>query len=119
MSKQGVGKGPGKMASLSSVYIYNISSRVTSLAAAVAEPTTEEIQEQHMKHIGEISKHLATEPIQSEDLTFEQEQWLNFRMSRPFPKPYRPWPKTKKKFEFKTFSFAEVLASVEPLEETD
>ena len=49
----------------------------------------------------------------------EQKQWLYFRMSRPFPQPYRPWPKTKKKFEFKTFSFVEVLASVEPLEEAD
>ena len=55
----------------------------------------------------------------SEVLNEEQKQWLYFRMSRPFPEPYRPWPKTKKKFEFKTFSFAEVLASVEPLEETD
>ena len=54
-----------------------------------------------------------------EVLNEEQERWLYFRMSRPFPQPYKPWPKTKKKFEFKTFSFAEVLASVEPLEETD
>lgn len=58
-----------------------------SLAAA-AEPTTEEIQERHMKHIAEITKDLA--PPQSEELTYEQQEWLNFRMARPFPKPYRP-----------------------------
>ena len=61
-----------------------------NLAAVAAEPTTEEIQERHMKHIAEISKHLATEPIQSEELNYEQKQWQYFRMSRPFPKPYRP-----------------------------
>ena len=61
-----------------------------SLAAA-AELTDEEIKKQRWrKHIAEISKHLATEPIQSEDLTYEQQEWLNFRMARPFPKPYRP-----------------------------
>ncbi len=79
------------MASLSSVYVYNISSRVTTLAAATtAQLTTAEIQERAMKYIAEISKHLATEPIQSEELTFEQQEWLEFRMARPFPKPYRP-----------------------------
>jgi len=57
---------------------------------ASPELTAKEIQERHMKHIAEISKHLATEPIQSEDLNYEQQQWLNFRMARPFPKPYRP-----------------------------
>ena len=57
--------------------------------------------------------------IQSEELNYEQKQWRYFRMGRPFPKPYRPWPKTKKEFEYKTFSFADVNASVEPLEETD
>jgi len=46
----------------------------------------------------------------SKVLNEEQEQWLYFRISRPFPKPYRPWPKTKKNFEFKTFSFAEDLS---------
>ena len=56
---------------------------------------------------------------QSEDLTFEQKGWLYFRMGRPFPNPYKSFPKTKKKFEFKMFSFAEVLASVDPLKETD
>jgi len=76
--------------SLCLVYIYNISSRVTTVAAA-AKLTTEEIQERHMKHIAEISKHLSTEPIQSEDLTFDQQEWLEFRMARPFPKPYRPF----------------------------
>lgn len=69
---------------------YNNTTR-KSLAAAAAEPTTEEIQERHMKHIAEISKHLATEPIQSEELTFEQQEWLDFRMARPFPRPYRPY----------------------------
>jgi hypothetical protein len=39
-----------------------------------SELTTEEIQERHMKHIAEISKHLATEPIQSEELNYEQKQ---------------------------------------------
>ena len=68
-----------------------------------AELTTEDIQA----------------PPQSDDLNYEQKQWLYFRMSRPFPRPYRPYPKTKKELEYKTFSFAEVLASVEPLEETD
>jgi hypothetical protein len=60
-----------------------------SLAAAYL-PSDEEIKkEQWRKHIEEISKHLSTEPIQSEDLTYEQKEWLYFRMSRPFPKPYR------------------------------
>ena len=62
-----------------------------SLAACSAkERTTKEIQDRAMKHIAEISAHLATEPIQSEDLTYEQQEWLEFRMARPFPKPYRP-----------------------------
>ena len=61
-----------------------------SLAAA-AELTDAEIKKQRWrKHIEEISRHLDTEPIQSEELTFEQQEWLEFRMSRPFPKPYRP-----------------------------
>ena len=85
--------------------------------------TLESEKEQWRKNIEEISRHLDTEPIlsQSEELTFEQQEWLEFRMARPFPKPYRPWPKTKKefKYEYKTLSFAEDLASVEPLEETD
>ena len=62
-----------------------------SLAAA-AELTDAEIKKQRWrKHIAEISKHLATEPIQSEDLNYEQQQWLRQRMARPFPKPYRPF----------------------------
>ena len=62
-----------------------------SLAAA-AELTDEEIKKQRWrKHIAEISKHLSTEPIQSDELTFEQKEWLYFRMGRPFPKPYKPF----------------------------
>jgi len=56
----------------------------------ILQLTTKEIQERHLKHIAEISAHLDTEPIQSEELTFEQKEWLEFRMARPFPKPYRP-----------------------------
>jgi hypothetical protein len=60
-----------------------------SLAAAYI-PSDEEIKKQQWrKHIAKISKHLATEPIQSEDLTYEQQEWLNFRMARPFPEPYK------------------------------
>ena len=67
-----------------------------SLAAA-AELTDAEIKKQRWrKHIEEISRHLDTEPIQSEELTFEQQEWLEFRMSRPFPKPYR----TREPIEF-------------------
>ena len=88
--------------------------------AANDEPTDNDIKKQRWrKHIEEISRHLDTEPIQSEDPTFEQQEWLERRMASPMPEPFRPWPKTKKEFKFKTFSFAEVLASVEPLEETD
>jgi hypothetical protein len=88
-----------------------------SLAAA-AELTDAEVKKaQWLKHIEEITKDLA--PIQGEELTYEQQQWYDRKMASIRPKPYRPWPKTKKEFEFKTFSFAEVLASVEPLEETD
>ena len=57
--------------------------------AASAPLTDEEIKEWHLKHIAEITKDLA--PIQGEGLTFEQEEWLEFRMSRPFPPPYRPY----------------------------
>ena len=46
----------------------------SSLAAA-AELTDEEIKKQRWrKHIAEITKNLA--PPQSEDLTYEQKQWL-------------------------------------------
>jgi hypothetical protein len=63
--------------SMTQTYVYRI-----------IEPTeTETIQERHLKHIAEITKDLA--PIQGEDPTFEQQEWLDFRMSRPFPKPYR------------------------------
>jgi len=73
-------------------------------------------KEQWLKHIEEITKDLAR--IQGEELTYEQQEWYDRKMASVWPKPFRPWPKTRKKFEFKTFSFAEVLASVEPLEET-
>ena len=60
--------------------------------AASAPLTDEQIKKQQWrKHIEEISRHLASEPIQSEDLNYEQKQWLYFRMSRPFPKLYRPY----------------------------
>ena len=59
--------------------------------AASAPLTDEEIKKQRWrKHIEEISRHLATERIQSQYPTYEQKQWRYFRMSRPFPKPYRP-----------------------------
>ena len=65
--------------------------RRSRAACSAKEPTTKtkEIQDRAMKHIAEITKHLATEPIRSEDPTFEQQEWLEFRMARPFPKPYR------------------------------
>ena len=91
----------------------------TRILAAFPELTTEEIQRRQIKHIAEISKHLANKRIRSEYPTFEQQEWLNFRMARLFPKPYIPWPWTKKEFKFKTFSFAEVFVSVKPLTETD
>ena len=59
-----------------------------SLAAA-AELSTEEIQALRRRHIAEITKNLA--PPQSEDLTYEQEQWLRRRMRSPMPKPYKPF----------------------------
>lgn len=58
-----------------------------SLAPA-ADLTDEKIKTRRRKH--KRSKHLSTEPIQSEDLTYDQQEWLNFRMARPFPKPHRP-----------------------------
>lgn len=60
-----------------------------SLVAAV-ELTTEEIQERRRKHIAEITKNLA--PPQSEELNYEQQQWLRRRMRSPMAKPYKPFP---------------------------
>ena len=40
-------------------------------SASSSKLTTEEIQELRRRHIAEISKHLATEPIQSDDLEYE------------------------------------------------
>ena len=63
-----------------------------SLAAAAAPLTTKEIQDRHMKHIAKISAHLATEPIQSEELTYEQQDWFDRKMAMAtWPKPCRPW----------------------------
>ena len=55
-----------------------------SLAAAVTELTTEEIQERHIKHIAEISKHLATEPMQSEELNYERARMAKFSDDKTF-----------------------------------
>ena len=60
-----------------------------SRAAATAEPTDDEIRERHLKHIAEISKHLSTEPIQSENLNYEQQQWMKRKMRSGFTKPVR------------------------------
>ena len=51
--------------------------------------TTQEIQDEHLKYIAEITKDLG--PIQSEELNTEQKNWLYFRLQRSFPKPCRPW----------------------------
>jgi len=81
---------------IAALYPPSIYSRRSLACSASAPLTTKEIQDRHMKHIAEISKHLATEPIQSEELTFEQQEWLEFRMARPFPRPYR----TREPLEF-------------------
>ena len=62
-----------------------------SLTAIYKIHTLDSEKEQWRKHIEEISRHLDTEPIQAEYPTFEQQVWLEFRMARPFPKPYRPY----------------------------
>ena len=58
-------------------------------------------------------------PVEGEELTYEQQQWFDRKMASIWPKPYRPWPWTKKEFKGKPFSFAKVLKSVEELRETD
>jgi hypothetical protein len=64
----------------------------TTRSLTVVHLRPKEIKKQQWrKHIEEISRHLDTEPIQSEELSFEQQEWLEFRMARPFPKPYRPY----------------------------
>lgn len=57
--------------------------------AAIVKPklSTKEIQDEHMAHIAEITKYLA--PVYGKALSIEQEEWLKFRMVRPFPEPYR------------------------------
>lgn len=62
--------------------------RRRSLAAS-APLTDEEIRERHLKHIAEISKHLDTEPIQSEELTYKQQQWMRRKLRSGFTKPVR------------------------------
>jgi hypothetical protein len=57
-----------------------------SLAAA-AELSTEEILALRRRHIAEIIKDLA--PPQSEDLNYDQQQWLRLRMRSPMGKPYK------------------------------
>ena len=55
------------------------------LTLLAAEPTTAKIQARHMKHIAEISKHLATEPIQSEEPTFERRRMVHLEWRDHFP----------------------------------
>ncbi len=76
------GRGAGKLA--------QILHTTKSLAAPYVE-SDDEIRERHLKHIREISKVLS--PPKSEELTYEQHQWLKFRMARPFPEPYKVWAK--------------------------
>ena len=74
---------------MTQVIEFSKANKKRSLAAS-APLTDKEIKKQRWrKHIEEISRHIDTEPIQSEDLTFEQQEWPKFRMARPFPKPYR------------------------------
>ena len=67
-----------------------------SLAACVKVESDADIRERHLKHIAEITKHLANTPIESEDLKYQQEEWIKFRMARPFPEPYRVWAKRER-----------------------
>lgn len=46
-------------------------------------------RERHLKHIAEITKDLATRPIQGERLTYEQEQWMRRKLRSGFTKPVR------------------------------
>ncbi len=62
-----------------------------SLAAAAPLTEAEIKKQQWRKQIAEISKHLSTEPIQTDELTIEQKEWLYFMMGRPFLKPYEPF----------------------------
>ncbi len=94
--------------------LYSVTSRVTCIYNILS---IENERELYRKHIAEISKDY--QPIQGEELTYEQQEWFESRKIRPFPDTYKSYPKTRKEFEFKEFSFAEILASIEPLEETD
>lgn len=55
--------------------------------AAAAELSTEEKQALRRRHIAEITKNPASP--QSEDLNYEQQQWLRLRMRSPMGKPYK------------------------------
>jgi hypothetical protein len=65
-----------------------------SLAAA-AELSNEEIQALHRRHIAEITKNLA--PPQSEQLNYEQQQWLRLRMRTPMGDPWKSWSKRERR----------------------
>ena len=69
------------------IKLIRVSKRCTYINRIIE--STESIQERHLKHLAEITRNLA--PPQSEELNYEQKQWLYFRMSRPIPKPYRPY----------------------------
>ena len=66
-----------------------VTSRVTCIYNIL--PTDEEIRERHLRHIAEISKHLSFEPIKSQKLNFEQEQWLKLRLRNPMGEPWKSW----------------------------
>jgi hypothetical protein len=55
--------------------------------AASAPLTDEEIRYWHLKHISEITKDLG--PIQGEELTYEQQQWMRRKLRSGFTKPVR------------------------------
>jgi hypothetical protein len=72
----------------------------TRRSLAAAQLTDEEIRERHLKHIAEISKNLA--PPQSEELNYEQQEWMRRKMRSGFTKSVRSqltalekrgWPK--------------------------
>jgi len=64
--------------SMTSTYIYQI----VSLPSEI-----ERIQRQHLEHITEVTKDLA--PIQGEELTYEQQQWMRRKLRLGFTKPVR------------------------------
>lgn len=86
---------------LITVQSYNI------ICKSKKQSTDEEIQEQHMAYMAQITENLS--PIQYEVLTFEQKDWSYFRMGRPFPKPFRPYAETVIPYEWNN-SDSEVAA---------